>query len=159
MYSLNESLAFLLNRAGTAMAAAFSQELKGLNLTVPMWRVLAALWSTGDQSLSGLSAVTSVEISTLSRQVATLVKRNYVSRTPSGIDWRAITIGLTPEGRRVVEQLLPAVERHEQAAFHDIGASDVRRLKFLLNKAYDNILALDRSLPTVGQDGGTENSA
>jgi MarR family transcriptional regulator, organic hydroperoxide resistance regulator len=143
MYSLNESLAFLLNRSGAAVANAFTQELKTCNMTLPMWRVLAALWGNGDQSLGSLSTLTSVEISTLSRQVAALAKQELIFRSQSGINWRSINIGLTPAGRAVVERLLPAVERHERAALMGIGAADTRRLKQLLNMIYDNLIALD----------------
>ena len=155
MYALNESLAFLLNRAGAAVGRAFSDELKECDMTLPMWRVVAALWSRGDQSLSGLSEVTSVEISTLSRQVAVLHKRKLVSRTRSGVNWRSINISLTASGRRIVEKLLPAVERHEHAAVHGIGSADIRRLKQLLNKIYDNITSLDKALPLGLSDDAT----
>lgn len=147
MYALNESLAFLLNRAGTAMGSAFTQELRELQMTLPMWRIIAALWSNGDQSLGGLSEVTSVESSTLSRQVAALVDKGLVSRRPSGIDWRSIHISPTPEGRALVERLLPSVERHEHAALNGISQADIRRLKQLLGRIYSNLAMLDEALP------------
>ena len=146
MYSLNESLAFLLNRTGSAIATAFSTELKNLDLTMPMWRVLAALWSNGDQSLNSLSDLTSVELSTLSRQVASLVKDGLASRNKSAVDWRAINIGLTAKGRQVVEQLLPVVERHERVAFNGVSAADARKFRQLLNKVHGNIVASDEAL-------------
>jgi DNA-binding MarR family transcriptional regulator len=149
MYSLNESLPFLLNRAGLGVAAAFSLELKELNLTLPMWRVLAAIWGNGDQRLNGLGALTCVDISTLSRQVAAMEKKGLLSRTQSGIDWRSINIALTQQGRAMVEQLLPIVERHERAALADISIADVRRLKLLLNQVFVNISALDHA-ETIG---------
>lgn len=144
MYVLNESLAFLLNRAGAAVASAFTQELKGCGLTLPMWRVLAALWGAGGQTLSGLSEVASVEISTLSRQVGTLVAKDLVYREQSGVNWRSVNISLTPKGRALVERLLPAVARHEAVALDDVSAADARRLKLLLNKIYTNLVSLDQ---------------
>ncbi len=147
MYALNESLAFLLNRAGAAVGDAFTLELKAVGMTLPMWRVLAVLWGNGEQTLSGLSELTSVEISTLSRQVATLGERKLVYRQPSGVNWRSINISLTPEGRAVVDRLLPAVERHERAALHGVSPADVRRLKLLLRAVYSNLIALDEVRP------------
>lgn len=151
LYSLNESLAFLLNRTGSAIAAAFSQELKSLGLTMPMWRVLAALWSNGDQSLNALSELACVEISTLSRQVASLVATGLVSRNRSAIDWRSINLGLTPPGRAIVEQLVPLVQHHEQVAFSGITATDARRLRQLLNKIHSNIQSLDKVLAVTAR--------
>lgn len=152
MYALNESLAFLLNRAGVAVASAFTQELKDCRLTLPMWRVLAALWGTGEQTLSGLSEVISVEVSTLSRQVSTLVERELVYRQQSGVNWRSVNISLTPTGRTLVERILPSVTRHEAAALDGISPADVRRLKTLLNKIYTNLISLDQVHPLDTQD-------
>jgi DNA-binding MarR family transcriptional regulator len=143
MYALNESLAFLLNRAGAAVAGAFTLELKEQGLTLPMWRVLAALWGAGGQTLSGLADLTSVEISTLSRQIAALHKEGLISREQSSVNWRSINIGLTTKGRSLVEQLLPAVARHETAALEGVSAADVRRLKLLLNRVYANLVRFD----------------
>lgn len=154
MYVLNESLAFLLNRAGSAVASAFTAELKAGGLTLPMYRVLAALWGNGEQTLSGLSEVTSVEISTLSRQVAALAEKKLVFRQPSGVNWRSINISLTSEGRATVERLLPVVERHERAALDGVSQADVRRLKLLLKSIYGNLVALDevRSIDAAEAD-------
>ena len=154
MYALNESLAFLLNRAGASVASAFTIELKERGLTLPMWRVLAGLWGVGGQTLSGLAEITSVEISTLSRQVGALAEQKLVLRQQSGLNWRSINISLTAEGRALVERLLPAVQRHEHAALEGVTAADVRRLKLLLNKVYANLIALDKPLLLDGASGG-----
>lgn len=158
MYALNESLAFLLNRAGAAVGSAFSLELRDCGMTLPMWRVLAALWSAGEQTLSGLSEVTSVEISTLSRQVATLADRELVARRQSGVNWRSINISLTSKGRVMVERLLPTVERHERAALDEVNSADIRRLKLLLDKIYHNLVTLDKVLLIENDETTSEHT-
>ena len=156
VYSLNESLAFLVNRTGSAMSSAFSQELRSLDLTVPMFRVLAGLWTSGEQSLNGLADLTCVELSTLSRQVAALSKQKLVMRTKSQLDSRSINIRLTERGRHMVERLLPAVERHERAAFAGISAMDARRLRQLLNRVYANIVSSDEVMIVADERQDTE---
>jgi DNA-binding MarR family transcriptional regulator len=150
--SLRESLGFLLNRAGTAVGNAFSQELKMSDMTLAMWRVLAALHDTGHQSLSGLSDFTSVEISTLSRQVATLAGRGLVLNRPSGKNWRSVDISLTPAGHAVVQRLRPATERHESAALDGVDPEDVKELKQLLEKIYRNLSSLDTVCPVLADE-------
>ena len=159
MYSFNESLPFLLTRTGAAMAGVFAQELKDLGLTMPMWRILAALWSNGDQSLGSLAELTSTEMSTMSRQVASLIRVGLASRHRSKVDWRSINIGLTGQGRNMVEQLLPVVERHEHVAFDGISAADARRLRQLLNKVYANIKAFDETAAAEPDDPGRHPTA
>lgn len=148
-HSLKGSLGFLLNRAGVAVGNAFSQELKQSGMTLSMWRVLAALYDTGHQSLGELAEFTSVEISTLSRQVATLAGRELVASQPSGKDWRSVDISLLPAGRAIVLRLLPAVQRHESAALDGIDQAEVEVLKALLNKVYYNLCTLDTVLPIM----------
>lgn len=152
MHSLKTSLGFLLNRAGVAVGSAFSQELKMSGMTLAMWRVLAALADTGHQSLSALADFTSVEISTLSRQVATLAGRKLVVSQPSGKNWRSVDIRLTPAGRAVVQRLLPAVARHERAALDGIDAADIKALKQLLDRIYCNLCSLDTVLPVMADE-------
>jgi DNA-binding MarR family transcriptional regulator len=156
MHTLNKSLGFLLNRAGVAVGNAFSQELKMSSMTLSMWRVLAALHDTGHQNLSGLADFINVEISTLSRQVATLTGRGLVSSGPSGADWRSIEIRLTPAGRAVVQRLLPAVERHERAALAGISAAEAQYFKDLLEKIYNNLCALDTVVPIISGENSVD---
>ena len=152
-HSLNKSLGFLLNRAGVAVGNAFSQELKMSGMTLAMWRVLAALHDTGHQNLSGLADYISVEISTLSRQVATLAGRGLVISQPSGKNWRSVDISLTAAGHAAVQRLLPSVYRHERAALDEIEPAAIGELKFLLEKIYRNLCTLDTVLPVATDHG------
>ncbi len=67
LYRLSNSFPYLLNRVGVRMGELFSRRIAPFGVTLPMYRVMAALWENGDQRLSDLSTVTTTEISTLSR--------------------------------------------------------------------------------------------
>lgn len=151
MALFKDSFGFVLNRAGVAMGNAFSQELKKAGMTLAMWRVLAALHDTGRQSLSGLSDYVSVEISTLSRQVATLASRGFVISQPCEENWRSVDISLTPAGQVVVRLLQPASVRHERAALDGISPEEAHLLRGLLNKIYGNLCALDEVQPVTDE--------
>ena len=69
MYRFTDSLPYLLNRVGVRMGELFANELAAEQLTVPMYRVLAALSEADHQRLTDLSAMTTVEMTTLSRLV------------------------------------------------------------------------------------------
>ena len=43
-----------LNRVGVRMGELFSRRIAGYGVTLPMYRVMAALWETGDQRLGDL---------------------------------------------------------------------------------------------------------
>ena len=65
MYRLTNSFPYLLNRVGVQMGELFSRRIAGYGVTLPMYRVMAAL-GTGDQRLGDLAVMTTIEISTLS---------------------------------------------------------------------------------------------
>ena len=55
MYRLTNSFPYLLNRVGVQMGELFSRRIAGYGVTLPMYRVMAALWETGDQRLGDLA--------------------------------------------------------------------------------------------------------
>ena len=56
LYRLSNSFPYLLNRVGVRMGELFSRRIAPFGVTLPMYRVMAALWETGDQRLSDLAA-------------------------------------------------------------------------------------------------------
>ena len=65
------------------------------DVTLPMYRVMAALWENGDQRLSDLAAVTTTEISTLSRLVGEMKRKGLVTRSRLEDNGRTVAINLT----------------------------------------------------------------
>ena len=69
---LDNYLPYLINRVGSAVAETYTaQALDKRNLSLAMWRVLAALSSNGEQRQIDLVAMTSIDASTMSRLVST----------------------------------------------------------------------------------------
>ena len=139
-YRFTSAFPYLLNRVGVRMGDLFSRRLAEHGLTLPMYRIMAALWELGDGSLGDLSRVTSVELSTLSRQVGTLTRRRLVSRARAS---RAVRIALTPAGRALTEGLIPDAMHFETVALTDLSAEEVAALRHALAHVLDNLAALD----------------
>lgn len=66
--------------------------------------VLAALKIHGDHTLGQLADRERVTAPSMNRTVSLLEEAGYLTRTPDGDDRRKVTIALTEEGRRVVEE-------------------------------------------------------
>ena len=147
-YSLESTLPYLLNRAGTHIGNAFNQELKRFDLSVPEWRILAALAQSNDQSLTELAAHTAIEISTLSRLVAAAQRRGLLARKKNGEDARSIAIRLAPAGRALAVQIIPLAELYERIALAGIEPAEVARLKRLLGRVFENIASLGPARPS-----------
>ena len=81
MYRPSHSLPYLLARLGVRMGELFARELKRDALTLPMYRVLAFLAEeNGVRRLGDLADLTVMEMSTLSRLVATMQRDGLVTR-------------------------------------------------------------------------------
>ena len=98
MFDLASYLPYLVNRVGARLAEAFSGELADLRITLPMWRVMAALCQKAGQRVGELAEVTSIEVSTLSRLLRAMERKELVRRARSLEDARTVLVELTDAG-------------------------------------------------------------
>jgi DNA-binding MarR family transcriptional regulator len=146
MYRLTDAFPYLLNRVGVRMGDLFTRRLVTADLTLSMYRVLAALWEKGDQRLGDLAEVTSVELSTLSRMVGKLARRGLVSRGRPESNGRTVRIELTASGKRLVERFIPLAMQHEDVSLQGFKSADIARLKADLVAVYRNLNAVEEEL-------------
>lgn len=148
MYKLTTSMPFLLARLGVRMGSLFSQRLAAYDLTLPMYRVLAALSEKPDQQLGELSAMTTVELSTMSRLIGTMATRGLVSRHRPPGNERTVKINLTERGVDMAALLRAEAEHYEEVAVSTIRPVEIDRLKSILNRIYDSLDVLESELVT-----------
>ncbi len=142
-FVLADFLPYLLNRAGVSIGQSFARDIASLDVSLPMWRVMVALWQNGDQRLGDLAERTSIDLSTLSRLLVGLQRKRFIVRRRSGADGRALSVSLTTRGRAMTEKIIPLARHYEAAALRGLDKRDVRKLKKMLNQLYANIQAID----------------
>lgn len=143
LYRLTSSFPYLVNRIGTRIGDLFSQRLAPFGITLPMYRVLAALWERRDQRLSDLSEMTTVEISTLSRLIGAMKRKGLVTRRRVEENGRTVAINLTARGRALTEELIPIAIHFEEAVIRTRTPGDVAWLKKALAEAYESLDAIE----------------
>ena len=138
---LGNYLPYLLNRVGFALVESFTADaLKDNNLSIDMWRVLAALSnSSGGQRQVDLSGMTSIDPSTMSRLVSRLVRMGFVTRSRSETSNREVVVALTPRGRALVLRLIPIAQDLERKASAGLSAKELAVVKRLLGRMYLNL--------------------
>lgn len=136
---LQEFLPYLLNRAGLRIGVMFSREIEHFGVTLPMWRVMIELWYNGDHRLGELAERTSIDISTLSRLLVTMQRRQLIVRRRSGLDGRALSLTLTDKGLELTEQIAPFAMAKEATATRGMKAADIQKLRVLLSQIYTNL--------------------
>jgi MarR family transcriptional regulator, organic hydroperoxide resistance regulator len=156
LYRLTKSLPYLLNRVGVQMGDLFSRRIAGFGVTLPMYRVMAALWETADQRLGDLAAMTSIEISTLSRLVGEMKRRGLVSRSRLKDNGRTVAINLTPKGRTLVEELMPIAIHFEEVAVRNFPSRNISDLKTVLEEIHLSLKSLE---PEIDQAKATRKAA
>ncbi len=140
---LDEYFPYLINRVGMALVASFGAgALERHRLSIAMWRVLVALADNGGQRLVDLGAMTSIDVSTLSRMVSRLARLGLATRTRSRKSDREIMVKLTPKGRAVLTELIPTALRFERAAIARIAPDDLAVVKRALRQMHENMAGL-----------------
>jgi DNA-binding MarR family transcriptional regulator len=136
---LQDFLPYLLNRAGLRIGLMFSRDIEHFDVTLPMWRVMLELWHNGDHRLGELSERTSIDLSTLSRLLVVMQRKQLIVRRRSGLDGRALSLTLTQRGLELTEQIAPYAVRYEDVAMRGLTDAEVGQLKQLLKKVYLNL--------------------
>jgi DNA-binding MarR family transcriptional regulator len=143
MGPLEQYVPYLLNRAGARIAAAFNADMRQIGVSLQVWRVLAALREQDGRRMGDLSKTTSIEVSTLTRLVDNMEKDGLVVRRREAGDARAISLHVTPSGRRLTQRIVPIAERYEAVALKGFSSAEIAVLKKALRRLYDNMDALD----------------
>ena len=140
MYRLSNSLPYLLARVGIRMGDLFVRVVRKEGVTLPMYRVLAALAEQARPlRLVELSALTSADLSTLSRLVADMHRTGLVSRERPANDQRSLQVELTSAGQEIYQRLMPVAAYYEEVATGDLSRKDAAALKATLGSLYDNL--------------------
>jgi len=143
LYRLSNSFPYLLNRVGVRMGELFSRRIEPYGVTLPMYRVLAALWESGDQRLSDLATVTTAEISTLSRLVGEMKRKGLVTRSRLEDNGRTVAINLTAKGKTMVEELIPIAVHFEEVAVSGYAETEISRLKVVFREIYESLGSIE----------------
>lgn len=143
----SRSLPMALLRAREAVMERFRPLLRRHGVTEQQWRVLRALESAPDSSVSALSATTCIGLPSLSRILGSLEARGLIRRRVKATDQRTTLVSLSPAGARLLKKAGAESEARYEALSREIGEDDMQRLYALL----DRVAAARRSNPTPTQ--------
>jgi len=143
-FDLTRYLPYLVNRTGVRIATAFGEVLRTHAITLQMWRVLAALDHADGQRISDLAALTSIDVSTLSRILDAMQEKGLIERRRgNGGDARVVTVHETEAGHALTGKIIPAARHYEDVALRGFSAAEAEALKAMLVRIYGNVAALE----------------
>lgn len=115
-----------------------ARSLRGVGISVPMWRALAALQQKDNQTIGEIAQLAVVDRSSLGRLLETMAKDGLVEREPLVDDRRALSIKLSSAGRKLFEKGLPLVLSHYARLLKGVQAGDLETLMRVLRRIKAN---------------------
>lgn len=138
-YSLDESIAYLMNRVVGHLNRALESDLRKMRLSFQHWRVLAVLAMRDGRTIAELAEYAVLPHSTLSRLLTRMEHAGLLSRQPSGEDMRVAEIHLSARGRRSYERILPFAIARRDDALTGFSASEQAQCGVLLKRMLANL--------------------
>lgn len=113
--------------------ASLKQLTKVQGVTVAEWQLLIQL-NTGANTQEKLATAMQLDTSTLSRQLASLVKKEKLSKEAVGRDRRQLVYTITPAGLTALNAINAAYEQFEADVFDKWPQDEQNLLRILLNR-------------------------
>jgi len=130
---LERFLPYRLNVVAEAVSQALSRLYRQrYGIGVPEWRVLATLGQYRGMTAKQIGAHSRMHKTKVSRAVAGLEERGFLSREANPADMREVFLALTPEGDRIYRDLVPEVMNLAAALTADLTSQE--------RQLFDNLL-------------------
>lgn len=134
-FDVREFLPYLLNQAAEASSQSFARVYKDrYGLLRTEWRVLFHLGIFDQMTASEIGARASIHKTKISRAVARLEARRFLTRETVKEDRRQEILRLTPAGRVAYEDLRSVAERHDRDLLVGFSEEEVALLRGALKR-------------------------
>jgi MarR family transcriptional regulator, lower aerobic nicotinate degradation pathway regulator len=130
---LYERPGFLFRRAHQIAAGIFVQEAGELGLTPPQHSALYAIGRRPRLDQTALARALGFDRATMGTVIGGLEARGLLQREP-GADRRRKALLLTPAGRKMLEQAMPAARRTTQRLMSPLSATERQVFALLLTR-------------------------
>jgi DNA-binding MarR family transcriptional regulator len=130
---------FKLRRANQIALSIFADECRAFNLTTTQFGILTTLERySGALDQIGLAQLLGLDRSTTGLVVGLLERRKLMQRTPHPHDRRRQVLALTPDGRRLLVTVAPAVNRSVERLLEPFSKSEAATFHALLDRLLEH---------------------
>jgi DNA-binding MarR family transcriptional regulator len=132
---LESFLPYRLYRLADLVSREFAAVYKDrLGLTRPEWRVLAGLGQHGTLTAKTLGEQSAMHKTKVSRAVAELERRRWLTRTPDANDRRIEHLTLTKAGLAAYGEMVPLAKAFERRLSQAMGAARLAEFDYGLER-------------------------
>lgn len=133
-FILDEQVGHLLRRAHQRTSASFSVALSSAGLTPAQFFAMARLRERGELSQNLLGRMSAMDPATIQGVIKRLSERGNIERLPDPNDRRRMILRLTPQGKKLIDSLLGAVEAATTQVLSPLSAEEQRDLRDYLQR-------------------------
>ncbi len=121
-FNLNQFLPYQLAAAAQRVSRDFAETYRrDFGITIPEWRVLAHLAHEGQVSVRDIHLRVDMDKSKVSRAASRLEASGHITKLANNDDRRLVALSLTPQGRGLMDKLIPVALRYQQALIERLG--------------------------------------
>src|SRR5436190_15760965 len=124
LLKLEDFLPHRLNVLSSLVSQALTRVYGQYGIGIPEWRVLVSLGQFGVMTGKAIGARTHMHKTKVSRAVAQLERRKYLTRRANRADLREAFLSLTPAGRAVYDELAPRALEFTQKLSEVVAPAD-----------------------------------
>ncbi len=133
-FELAGFLPYRLAVAAERVSARFARQYAAHGISIPQWRVLAALGSFGETHATQLTALTTMDKVKVSRAVAALLAAGHLRRRTDGEDARRDQLALTAKGQALYATLIPLALRMQAELLAELAPEGAAALDAALTR-------------------------
>lgn len=122
----------LLAQVSQLISGEFHVIVQAAGFEISDWRVLSTLSDGKAMSIGRLAQISVTKQPTVTRLLDRMEAQGYVKRIPSETDRRVTLVRITPQGQKLVSELIVQAKRHEDQVLAPLGAQKAEELKATL---------------------------
>src|SRR5262245_38170558 len=138
-FKLDRHIFYLFGQIYGRRDQQLAKSLRAFRISVPQYRVLAALTDLGSCTINRLSDLTVVDRTTLSRTLDRMEKNGLVMRKRVEADKRSYEMRLTAGGRAMFRRIWPVLDYHNTRAVAGLSRNELDRLRKTIDKMIANV--------------------
>jgi DNA-binding MarR family transcriptional regulator len=123
---------YLMARASHVISSEFHEQLRRRGVSVPVWRVLASLFGSTGETVTGLAEICLLQQPTMTKLLDRMVRDGLVKRMQDSRDRRVVRVALTPRGETMATELVQLARAHEAEVLARHPEAEAMAIKNLL---------------------------
>ncbi len=140
---LDEFAPYRIVALGHAISGRLARAYRDENITIPEWRVLAVIGEAERVAARDVVKRTPMDKMTVSRAVASLEQKGFVTRTPDEADRRVSMLSLSTDGRKVFDRIATLALSFEDDLMSTLEPEEAAAFRLALEKLEEQAKAED----------------